>query len=87
MSLTRSTCKEERPCGAWLRNGISCKWFKCPYSHIPIDKLSPYLQKVWIAHVHKTGSHDFNTKRVKSAACSMKNMRPAAALDALPVAA
>ena len=79
----------ERPCVPFLRDGFLCKRGPkaCKWNHISIDKLSPETQKEWIAFVKKTPSISFNPKRVKSAAMSLCNMRAAAALANLPVAA
>ena len=87
MPLPRITCSTEKPCVSWLRDGQACKRTRCPYPHTPIDKLSPETQKEWIRFVQRTPCLSFNPKRVRSAAMSLANMRPAAALAELPAPA
>ena len=83
MPLPRITNPKEKPCAAWYREGHICKRAKCTYSHCPIDLLTPDSQKEWSRHVKATESLVFNPKGVKCGACSISNMRPAAAAAAL----
>ena len=87
MLLPRLTKVEDRPCAAWYRDGSVCKRAKCTHSHCPIDDLCADSQKEWIRHVKATKSLIFNPKRVKSAACSISTMKPAAAAAAVDAAA
>jgi hypothetical protein len=87
MLLPRITKEDDKPCAAWYRDGSVCKRAKCTHSHCPIDDLCAESQKEWIRHVKATKSLIFNPKRVKSAACSISNMRPAAAAAAVGAAA
>ena len=87
MLLPRFTKAEDKPCAAWYRDGPVCKRAKCTHSHCPIDDLCADSQKEWIRHVKATKSLIFNPTRVKSAACSISTMKPAAAAAAVDAAA
>ena len=87
MQLPRITKEADKPCAAWYHHGSVYKQFKCTHSHCPIDGLCAELQKKWIRHVKATKSLIFNPKRVKSAACSISNMKPAAAAASVDAAA
>ena len=87
MQLPRITKEADKPCAAWYRGGSVCKRNMCNRSHYPIDDLCPESQKEWIRHAKATKSLVFNPKRVKSAACSIPNMKPAAAAAAVDATA
>ena len=87
MLLPCITKEKDKPCVAWYRGGSVCKRLKCNHSHTPINDLCAELQKEWVWHVRATESLIFNPKRVRSAACSISNMKPTAAAAVVDVAA
>ena len=59
------TVKGKRPCGAWYRDGIFCRFgADCKFDHTPVDKLPSDAQKAWIAVVKGTDQMSFHPSRV-----------------------